>query len=346
MAIEKEQWGQNADGQAATLYTLTNANDLVAKISDYGGIVVSLLVPDRDGKMADVVLGFDTIDEYVKDSPYFGCIVGRYANRIAGGRFTLDGVEYSLETNNGPNALHGGLKGFDKVVWDCQTVETADGPAMKLTHVSPDGDQGHPGTIKCTVTYTLTDDDELRIEYSASTDKTTILNLTNHSYFNLSGHDGGDVLAHEMMIDADYFTPTDDNQIPTGQLLAVDETRMDFTSPMTIGSRIDQVAGGYDHNYILKNTDGSLVLAARTKDPSSGRVMETLTTEPGVQLYTANYLDSSIKGKDAVYDKQHAFCLETQHWPDSPNQQEVPSVILKPGEKYTQTTIYKFTVEK
>jgi aldose 1-epimerase len=345
MAIEKQGWGSTPDGQAVSLYTLTNANGMVAKISDYGGIVVSLMVLDRDGKMADVVLGFDTIDEYVKDSPDFGCITGRYANRICKGKFTLEGVEYSLDINNGPNALHGGLKGFDKVVWDCQTVETADGPAMKLSHVSGDGDQGFPGELTSTVTYTLTDDNELRIEYSATTDKTTILNLTNHSYFNLAGHGAGDVLSHEMMIDADYFTPVDEHSIPTGELKAVDETAMDFNTPITIGSRIDQVAGGYDHNYILKNTDGSLVLAARTKDPSSGRVMETFTTEPGVQLYTANYLDSSIKGKGAVYGKQHGFCLETQHWPDSPNQEEFPSVILEPGEKYTQTTIYKFSVE-
>lgn len=344
MAIEKTMWGETPDGQAASLYTLVNVNGMSAVISDYGGVIQSLLVPGRDGKMADVVLGFDTIDEYVKDSPYFGAIVGRCANRIAKGRFTLEGVEYKLDTNDAPNALHGGVKGFDRAVWDCQTSETADGPAMKLSHISEDGDQGYPGKLTCAVTYTLTDDNQLRIEYSAVTDKTTILNLTSHSYFNLAGHDSGNILSHEMMIDADFYTPTDDTQVPTGQIEAVDGSPVDFTSPMTIGSRFEQMPHGYDHNYILKNTDGSLVLAARTKDPSSGRVMETFTTEPGLQFYSFNHLQEPLKGK-VVYNNQQGFCLEAQHWPDAPNQPEFPSVVLKPGEKYTQTTIYEFSVE-
>ena len=345
MSIEKAAWGTTPDGSKALLYTLTNANGMVAKISDYGGIVTSLMVPDRDGKMADVVLGFDTLDEYVNDSPYFGCITGRYANRICKGKFTLEGVEYSLAINNGPNALHGGLKGFDKVVWASRAVESADGSSLRLMYISPDGEEGFPGMLTCGVTYTLGNDNALKIEYDAVTDKTTVLNLTNHSYFNLGGHGSGDVLGHELMINAEHFTPVDETQIPTGEIAPVAGGPMDFTGPMTIGSRFDLVDGGYDHNYILKSSDGTLALAARVRDNVSGRVMDAFTTEPGVQLYTGNYLDTSLKGKGAVYDKQHAFCLEMQHYPDSPNRSEFPTTVLKPGQRYTQVTVYKFGVE-
>jgi aldose 1-epimerase len=318
---------------------------MVAKISDYGGIVTSLMVPGRDGKMADVVLGYDTLDEYVADSPYFGCITGRYANRICDGKFTLEGVEYTLAVNNGPSALHGGLKGFDKVVWDSQSTETADGPSLRLMYISPDGEEGYPGTLTCGVTYTLGNDNALKIAYDAVTDKTTVLNLTNHSYFNLAGHDSGDVFGHEMMINADYFTPLDETQIPTGEIAPVVGGPMDFTAPMTIGECFDLVEGGYDHNYILKSSDGTLALAARVTDNVSGRVMDAFTTEPAMQFYAGNYLDTSLKGKGAVYDKQHGFCLEMQHYPNSPNQPDFPTTVLHPGQRYTQTTIYKFTTE-
>jgi aldose 1-epimerase len=344
MSIEKTAWGTTPDGSEALLYTLTNANGMVAKISDYGGIVTSLMVPGRDGKMADVVLGFDTLDEYVNDSPYFGCITGRYANRICKGRFTLEGVEYSLAVNNGPSALHGGLKGFDKVIWDSQAAETADGPSLRLMYISADGEEGYPGTLTCGVTYTLGNDNALKIEYDAVTDKTTVLNLTHHSYFNLGGHDSGDVFGYEMMINAEYFTPVDETQIPTGEIAPVAGGAMDFTAPMTIGSRFAQVEGGYDHNYILKSSDGTLALAARVRDNVSGRVMDAFTTEPAVQFYTGNYLDTSLKGKGAVYDKQHGFCLEMQHYPDSPNRPDFPTTVLHPGQRYTQVTVYKFSV--
>jgi aldose 1-epimerase len=345
MSIEKTAWGTTPDGSEALLYTLTNANGMVAKISDYGGIVTSLMVPGRDGKMADVVLGYDTLDEYVNDSPYFGCITGRYANRIRNGKFTLEGVEYSLAVNNGPSALHGGLKGFDKVVWDSQPAENAGGPSLRLMYISPDGEEGYPGTLTCGVTYTLGNDNALKIEYDAVTDRTTVLNLTNHSYFNLAGHDSGDVFDHEMMINADYFTPLDETQIPTGEIASVAGGPMDFTKPMTIGSCFDLVEGGYDHNYILKSSDGTLALAARVRDNASGRVMEAFTTEPAMQFYAGNYLDTSLKGKGAVYDKQHGFCLEMQHYPDSPNKPDFPTTVLHPGERYTQTTIYKFSAK-
>ncbi|MBC8378671.1 MAG: galactose mutarotase, partial [Planctomycetes bacterium] len=327
-----------------------NANGMKAAITNYGGIIVSLLAPDKDGRMDDVVLGFDTIAEYEEKSPHFGCITGRYANRIAKGRFTLDGKVYDkLAINNGPNALHGGLKGFDKKVWDAEAV----GNSLKLRMVSPDGEEGYPGRLDVTVTYTLTDDNELRIDYEAVTDKPTVLNLTNHSYFNLAGHSGGTeaMVAHEMMINADAFTPVADaNAIPTGQVMSVEGTPMDFKSGKRIGQDIDdsyeqiQFGSGYDHNWVLnKAADGELSLAARTSDPASGRVMETWTTEPGVQFYSANFLDGLTGKGGAVYPRRCSFCLETQHYPDSPNQPNFPSTTLRPDEKYMSTTIYKFS---
>jgi len=344
MSIKKEAFGKTADGKNVDLYTLTNANGLKAEIMTYGSIVTSLQVPDRDSNLADIVLGYDTLDEYIKASPYFGAIVGRYGNRIAKGKFTLNGVEYSLATNDGENHLHGGIKGFDKVVWNAETIETDAGPALKLTYLSKDGEEGYPGNLNCTVIYTLTNDDEFKISYEAETDKPTVLNLTHHGYFNLAGHNSGDILGHELMLNADHFTPVDEGLIPTSEIKSVKGTPMNFTKPMPIGSRIAEVKGGYDHNYVLNKPDDSLTLAASVYEPKTGRVMEIFTTEPGIQFYSGNFLDGSNKGKGAVYNKHNGFCLETQHFPDSPNKPNFPSVVLKPGEKYTHLTVHKFSV--
>jgi aldose 1-epimerase len=343
MSIKKQAFGKTEDGKNVDLYTLTNANGLKAEIITFGGIVTSLQVPDRKGKFADIVLGCDSPEEYAKSSTYFGALIGRFGNRIAKGKFTLDGVEYKLATNNGPNHLHGGVKGFDKVVWNAKPVQSKEGPALKLTYKSRDGEEGYPGNLSCTVVYTLTNNNELKISYEAKTDKATIVNLTHHSYFNLAGFSSGDVLGHELMIKADRFTPVDKTLIPTGEIKPVKGTPWDFTKPMAIGSRIKQVEGGYDHNYVLNSSDGSLALAASVYEAKTGRVMEVFTTEPGVQFYTGNFLDGSIKGKGAVYNKHAGFCLEAQHFPDSPNKSNFPSVVLKPGEKYTQLTVYKFS---
>lgn len=348
MSITKSSFGTTQDGTPVDLYTLTNANGLTAKITNYGGILVSLTVPDKDGHMDDVVLGFDTVTEYEAKSPYFGCITGRYANRIAKGAFTLDGVTYDqLAINNGPNALHGGIKGFDKKVWAAAIASDS----LVLHTVSADGEEGYPGKLDVTVTYTLTDDG-LRIDYQATSDKPTVVNLTNHSYFNLAGYAAGTeaMLAHEMMINADVFTPVaDENAIPTGEIRPVAGLPMDFTMPTAIGDRIgaddEQIkfGAGYDHNWVLnKDAEGELSLAARTTDPKSGRVMETWTTEPGVQFYTANWLDGFSGKNGSPCDKRSAFCLETQHYPDSPNQPQFPTTELRPGQKFQSTTIYKF----
>jgi len=345
MSIEKRPFGKTADGKSVDLYTLTNANGLKADIMTYGGIVTSLHVPDRNGNFADIVLGCDSLDEYIKGTAYFGALIGRYGNRIAEGKFSLDGVEYMLAKNNGPNHLHGGIKGFDKVVWDAEAIEENGAPGLKLTYLSKDGEEGYPGNLNCTVIYTLTNNDELKISYEAETDKATVINLTHHGYFNLAGHDSGDILGHELMLTADNFTPVDEGLIPTGQIKPVKGTPMDFTNPMPIGSRIAEVKGGYDHNYVLNNSDGSLALAASVYEPKSGRVMEIFTTEPGIQFYSGNFLDGSIKGKGATYNRHSGLCLETQHFPDSPNKPRFPSVVLRPGEKYTQTTVHKFSVK-
>ncbi|RKY88306.1 galactose-1-epimerase [candidate division KSB1 bacterium] len=334
------------------IYTLKNANGLEAKITNYGGILMSLMVPDRNGQFADIVLGYDTVEEYVKNNPYFGVIVGRYANRIAKGKFTLDGEEYILAKNNGENHLHGGIKGFGAVKWNAEKIEGPNGKSLKLTYLSKDGEEGYPGNLSVAVVYTLTDDNELKIDYSATTDKTTIVNLTNHSYFNLAGQGEGDILGHILMINADRFTPINRNFIPTGELRPVRGTPFDFTKPTAIGARINQkneqliFGNGYDHNWVLNKKDAELSLAARVYEPRTGRVMEVYTTEPGIQFYTGNFLDGSIKGKGGkVYKFRYGFCLETQHFPDSPNKPDFPSVVLKPGEKYTQTTIYKFLIK-
>jgi len=356
MEIEKRAFGKAPDGTPVDLYTLTNANGNAngaeAKISNYGGTVVSLVVPDRDGQLGDVVLGFDTLEEYVEQSPYFGCIVGRYANRVGKSRFVLDGVEYTLTQNEGENQLHGGIKGFDKVVWGAEPVRSDDAVGLTLAYLSKDGEEGYPGNLSVKVGYYLTDGDELRIEYFATTDKPTVVNLTNHCYFNLAGAGSGDVLGHELMINADRFTPTDEHSIPTGELRSVKGTPMDFTQPTAIGARIERddeqlrLGQGYDHNWVLNKPEGSLGLAARAYEPTTGRVLEVYTTEPGVQFYAGNFLDGSITGKGGrVYDRHDAFCLETQHFPDSPNNPNFPSTVLRPGEEYRQTTIYRFSVE-
>lgn len=342
--IQKSEFGRTPDGTAVDLYTLTNANGLVAKITNFGTIITELHVPDRVGRHADVVLGFDNLAQYLQKHPYFGCTVGRFANRIAGGKFTLDGKAYVLAINNGPNALHGGLKGFDKMVWK---AEPQAGAAVKFAYTSPDGEEGYPGTLEVTVLMTLTDANELRLDYTAITDKPTPLNLTNHSYFNLYGE--GDILGHELMLAADHYTPSDANLIPTGELRAVKGTALDFTTRRSIGSRIAEVGNeesGYDHNYVINQGGHGLVMAARVVEPRTGRVMEVRTTQPGVQFYTANYLDGSLTGKRGViYRRQHAFCLETQHYPDSVNKPNFPSTILRPGATYRQTTVYQFSVE-
>ena len=342
MSIEKQVFGK-ADSRDVYLYTLTNANGLKTDITNYGGIVTSLMVPDREGNLADIVSGYDSLTEYIENNPYFGALIGRCGNRIGKGKFTLNGVEYTLATNNGPNHLHGGLKGFDKVVWDAEEMQTDEGDALKLTYLSKDGEEGYPGNLKCTVIYTLTNNDELKVSYEAETDKDTVVNLTHHSYFNLGAHDSGDIFGHELKLNADNYTPVDEGLIPTGEIKPVKDTLLDFTKPAPIGSRIDQVEGGYDHNFVLNSSDGSLALAASVYEPNSGRVMEIYTTEPAIQFYSGNFLDGSNKGKGAVYNKHNSFCLETQHFPDSPNQPNFPSVILKPGEKYTHLTVHKFS---
>ncbi|HEY1861080.1 MAG TPA: aldose epimerase family protein [Gemmataceae bacterium] len=348
--VEKMDFGKTADGTAVDLYTLTNANGMKAKIMTYGGIITELWVPDRDGKLDDVVLGFDDLKGYLAGHPYFGAIVGRVGNRIAKGKFTLDGKEYKLAVNNGPNALHGGEKGFDKQVWKAQTISGDDGPGLKLTYTSPDGEEGYPGKLTMAVTYTLTNKNELKIDYTATTDKATPINLTNHTYFNLAGPKSGAIDDHELMLNADSYTPTDDTLIPTGDITPVKGTPFDFTKAEKIGARIGEIkgnVGGYDHNFVLKEGGKKEPsLAARVYEPKTGRVMEVLTTEPGVQFYTGNFLDGSNKGKGGVAYKKHgAFCLETQHYPDSVNHPKFPSTILKPGETFQATTIYRFSTK-
>ncbi len=348
--IQKQVFGRTTDGTPVDLYTLTNAHGLEAKVMTYGGIVLSLNVPDRTGKFDDVVLGFDRLDEYLKNASYFGALIGRYANRIAKGKFALDGREYRLAQNDGENHLHGGVKGFHRVVWRAQIVRGKNGAGLNLTYLSKDGEEGYPGNLFVSVTYTLTTTDELRIDYSATTDKATIVNLTHHSYFNLAGAGAGDILAHEVTINADRFTPVDKTLIPTGEQRNVKRTPMDFTQPTAIGARIGEqdeqllVGKGYDHNWVLNKSGASLSFAARVYEPRSGRVMDVHTTEPGLQFYSGNFLDGSIRGKQGkVYYLRYGFCLEAQHFPDSPNKMNFPSVVLHTGRKYTQTTIYKFS---
>ena len=348
--LKKTPFGSTADGTAIDLYTLANKHGMSAAVMNYGGIVVALKVPGRDGRIDDVVLGFDNLNGYLGTNPYFGAIVGRYGNRIARGRFTLDGVEYTLARNNGENALHGGLRGFDKVVWQARDVSTPGTPRVELRYLSKDGEEGYPGNLSATVTYSVTDANELRIDYLATTDKDTVVNLTNHSYFNLAGQGNGDILKHELQIDADSFTPVDAGLIPTGEPRKVEGTPFDFRQPTAIGARIHEnneqlIRGrGYDHNFVLRGGGGTLAPAAKVYEPTTGRVMEVLTTQPGVQFYSGNFLDGTIRGKGGkVYQQRYGLCLETQHFPDSPNHPSFPTVVLKPGERYQTTTIYRFS---
>jgi aldose 1-epimerase len=350
VSIPSEPFGATADGTPVQLYTLRNVSGVEAKISNYGGIVVSLKVPDRAGHYGDVVLGYDRLAGYLKETPYFGCLVGRYGNRIARGRFSLDGAEYTLATNNGPNALHGGLKGFDKVVWEGKAYRSKDGPVLELTYVSKDGEEGYPGNLTVKAVYTLTVDNALRLEYTATTDKATVVNLTQHSYFNLAGK--GDILGHVVEMPADRFTPVDSTLIPTGELKPVEGTPFDFRKPTPIGARINQddeqlrFGGGYDHNWVFPKKTGQLTLLARVSEPTTGRVLEVLSTEPGLQFYTGNFLDGKIVGKRAwVYQQRNAFCMEPQHFPDSPNQPTFPSTVLRPGQTYRNTIIYRFSAK-
>jgi len=343
-------FGLAPDGARVNLYTLRNNKGAEVGICNYGGLVIFLKVPDRHGKFADVVLGYDNLPDYIKDTPYFGALIGRYGNRIAKGKFTLDGKEYTLAVNNGPNALHGGLKGFDKVVWEARFLATHAGPSLELVYVSKDGEEGYPGTLSVKAIYTLTEDNALMLDYVATTDKDTVLNLTHHSYFNLAGK--GDILNHQVMMPADKFTPVDVNLIPTGELKPVDGSPFDFRTPTAIGARIGQedeqlkFGGGYDHNWVINKPMGQLGLMARVYEPTSGRVMEVWSTDPGLQFYSGNFLDGKNKGKGGwVYKYRNGFCMEPQHYPDSPNQPNFPSVVLKPGQTYRNTIIYKFSVQ-
>jgi aldose 1-epimerase len=344
--VRAESFGQTTDGQEVILYNMTNANGLRARVIDYGAILVSLEVPDRDGKMADIALGFDDLDSYVRRNPLFGATVGRYANRIANAGFTLDGVEYKLTANAGKNHIHGGgKKRFDKIVWKGLPVHDKEGVCVQFSHLSKDGEEGFPGNLDCIVTYTLTNKNELKISYKATTDKPTIINLTNHSYFNLAGAGNGDVRGHEIMINANLYTPAGEGLIPTGEIHTVKNTPLDFTEPRSIGSRINELTKtrGYDHNYVLNKSNGPVDLASRVYEPASGRVMEVYTTEPGMQFYTANGM-RNIKGKGGkVYQRHYGFCLETQHFPDSPNKSHFPTVVLRPGRGYKTETIFKFS---
>ena len=341
--IDSDAFGKTADGTKVARYTLTNQNGSFARLISYGATLTELWVPDRNGQLEDVVLGFDNLQQYLDESPFFGCTTGRVANRIAKGRFSLDGADYEVAVNNGPNHLHGGLKGFDKVVWDAESFAHQDGPAVRFSYSSPDGEEGYPGTLQVEVVYVLTHDDELRIEYSAQTDKATPVNLTNHSYFNLAAR--GSVLAHELQLHTERYTEPDETLIPTGRILPVADTPLDFTAAKPIGRHIGASPIGYDHNFVVKDADSDeLVPVATAYEPGSGRVMQVLSTEPGVQLYTGNHLNG-LKGKHGlVYDQHGGFCLETQHFPDSINQPDFPSVVLRPGETYRQVTAHRFSV--
>lgn len=344
MNMTKKIFGE-VDGKTVFQYTLTNKNGMTVKVLNYGGIVTHILVPDKNGELTDVALGYDSLSSYLGATPYFGALVGRYGNRIAGGKFELDGVTYNLALNNGPNHLHGGIKGFDKVVWEADDFLEADRTGIVLTYESRDMEEGYPGNLAVKVTYTLTGNNELLIDYEAQTDKATIVNLTHHSYFNLKGHGNGDILDQQMEIFADQFVPVDKDLIPTGELLPVQNTAMDFTAPHRIGEHIGRVDGGYDHCWVLRDYDGKQRLAARVTEPESGRIMEVLTDQPGLQFYSGNFLDGSNIGKGGVaYQKHYGFCLESEHFPDSPNKPQFPSVVLKPGEKYQTQTIYQFKV--
>ncbi len=353
-----EAFGKTTDGTAVEVFTLTNTNGIKLRAMTYGAIVLSIETPDRDGKLADIVLGFNTVDEYIKDTPYFGAVVGRYGNRIADGKFSLGGKTYSLATNNEnggiKTALHGGLKGFDKVVWKGEGLLNKDGSqGVKFTYLSKDGEEGYPGNLSLSVTYSLSNKNEWKIQYAATTDKATPVNVTQHSYFNLKGEGNGDILSHELMLAASKYTPVTAALIPTGKLTPVAGTPFDFTKPTAIGGRVKaddeqlKFGGGYDHNWVLDNQGGELALAAKVYEPTTGRTLEVLTTEPGIQFYCGNFLDGTLTGKSGKkYEFRNGFCLETQHYPDSPNQANFPSTILKPGKALKSTTVFRFGSKK
>ncbi|HEY0874031.1 MAG TPA: aldose epimerase family protein [Vicinamibacterales bacterium] len=347
--VKREPFGTMPDGAAVERFTLRNAAGMEVQAISYGGIITSLRVPDRNGRFEDVVLGFDRLDDYLKDHPFFGAIIGRYGNRIAGGRFTLDGTTYTLATNDGPNHLHGGNKGFDKVLWKAAPVDGRN--AVTFTRTSPDGEEGYPGNLQVQVTYTLTDENELIVDYLATSDKPTVVNLTQHSYFNLAGQASGDILGHQLMLNADRYTPVNDTLIPTGELAPVEGTPFDFRKPTAIGARIDgshpqlKSGKGYDHNWVLNRSGSGLQRAARVVEPKTGRTLDIRTTEPGIQFYAGNFLDGTLTGKGgARYNHRTGFCLETQHFPDSPNHPKFPSTTLRPGEKYTSRSVFTFGV--
>jgi len=350
-SITKRSFGTLKDGRTASIYKLTNRHGMEVEVSDYGGIVVSLTAPDRDGVLEDIVLGYDTLDEYLADTSYFGCIVGRYANRIAGGEFSIGSARYSLAMNDGENHLHGGLEGFNKVLWEATAFSEPDCVGVSLSYVSPDGEEGYPGLLKVTVKYSLTDESELRLDYEAETDKATHCNLSHHSYFNLKGAGNGDILDHLLTINGTAFTPIDSGLIPTGELKRVESTPLDFNLPAPIGARINEqdeqliFGGGYDHNWVLDTHDLDTP-AVTLHEPGSGRILEVFTTEPGLQFYSGNFLDGKTRGKSGkMYPWRGGLCLEAQHFPDSPNKHLFPSTLLKPGETYRQTTVYKISVK-
>ncbi|MEW6159698.1 MAG: aldose epimerase family protein [Verrucomicrobiota bacterium] len=348
MTIHQSEFGRLPDGQSVQLFTLSNSAGVVARITNYGAILTELHTPDRSARSVNVVLGFDNLDPYLRGHPYFGATTGRVANRIAKGRFTLNGQEYVLAINNGPNHLHGGLKGFDKVLWDAKALPaTETAAAVQFSYLSPDGEEGYPGNLAVEVKYTLTEQNALRIDYAATTDKATLINLTNHSYFNLAG--AGDVLGHEVLLAADRYTPVDDSLIPTGEIASVEGTPLDFRAPVALGAHINLLKpnpGGYDHNFVLNSGGGALAFCARVREPKTGRLMEVWTTEPGVQLYTGNFLDGSLVGISGVRYAQHTgFCLETQHFPDAIHHPHFPSTILRPGEPFRSSTEFRFSHE-
>lgn len=341
--IVKEEFGQLNDGRTAHLFTLTNENGIEARITNYGGIIVSLKTPDQDGIFENIVLGFDNLDYYLGEHPYFGALIGRYGNRIANGEFVLNGTEYQLSVNDGDHHLHGGMQGFDKVLWDTEII---DDQTLKLAYVSEDGEEGYPGRLDVTATYRLTDDDELRLTFEATTDKATPVNLTAHSYFNLTGNPANTVLDHELKLHADRYTPASADLIPAGDIEPVEGTPFEFTNFETIGSRIDDVPGGYDHNFVTNNTDGDVVLQAEVREQETGRTLRVLSSEPGIQFYSGNFLDGTLTNEDNIKLEKHSgFCLEPQHFPNSPNESGFPSTILNPGETYRAVIAYQFGVE-
>jgi aldose 1-epimerase len=344
MTIQEESFGKTSDGKLINAYILSDGKGIEAKIINYGAILVSLKTPDRNGNSEDITLGYESVENYEKDTFYLGATIGRYANRIAKGKFTLDSNPFTLAVNDKDNHLHGGPKGFHKVVWEAEKLENSNSVGVKLTYLSRDGEEGYPGSLRVSVTYILTQNSELNIDFEAETDKKTLVNLTHHSYFNLTGSVKNNILNHELTLAAEHYTPVNESAIPTGEIKSVLGTDMDFTNSMAVGSRIDNVPGGYDHNYVLNKEDKKLTPAAEVFDPESGRVMEVLTTEPGIQFYSGNFLDGSITGKEGIkYDQHFALCLEPQHYPDSPNKPDFPSTVLNPGEKYKHITVFKFS---